>query len=166
MPNISKSAEAIYLKLIISNRKVEDNIDETLKQPRPAWFCASNNDKEDYKSNLEDKISILSPHEDILICRDVHCKDPDHLQKKISEYTTSVLDAISKSVKETIPHTNPNKVKHSKEKALPGWNEHVKPVKDAPRLFCVFVYKINATIPGEIAANNVHIKNSKLNWVR
>ena len=41
----------------------------------------------------------------------------------------------------------------------------VNPVTVAPRYFWVIVYRLKAIIPGDIAANKVHLKKSGLNVV-
>ena len=41
----------------------------------------------------------------------------------------------------------------------------MNPVNDAPKYLCTFVYKLNAIIPGEIAANKTHAKKVELNLV-
>ena len=41
----------------------------------------------------------------------------------------------------------------------------MNPVNDAPKYLCTFVYKLNAIIPGEIAANKTHAKKVELNFL-
>ena len=63
------------------------------------------------------------------MCRDVHCENPDHLQK-ISDYTHHILESISRCVNKNIPRTGEGPGKNKKDKTLPGWNDHVKSFKE------------------------------------
>ena len=117
----------IYLKLSIDVGVSVQN-EEVSFIERPAWKKASDKNIKDYRNILSDKFINLSPHEDILLCRDVHCCDPNHLIK-ITEFTTDVLEAVVDSVKDSIPVTKPPSSKSNQDKCLPGWNERVKPFK-------------------------------------
>ena len=95
---------------------------------KPAWKKAKSDDIDNYCHNLSKKNRNLVPSEDILLCRDLHCSNPSHLDQ-ITAFTNDVLEAIVASVEETIPMTKPTNTS-SLEKCLPGWTEHVKPFKD------------------------------------
>ena len=100
-----------------------------------------------YINELEARLLLISYPEDALNCENVLCQNLDH-KNAVDVYTIDVMEAISESVKNNIPHTNPT----SSKKIIPGWNEIVKPYKEN----AIFWYAIWESV-GRPQNNNLHI---------
>ena len=126
---------------------MNNDADCEFKTRKPAWNKAKPDNIISYINELEARLLLISYPEDALNCENVLCQNLDH-KNAVDVYTIDVMEAISESVKNNIPHTNPT----SSKKIIPGWNEIVKPYKENAK----FWYAIweSADRPQN---NNLHI---------
>ena len=79
-------------------------------------------DSSNFNTIVDTKLEgIVIP--DCVSCRDVHCKNPNHIAE-IDEYSLNILgimDDINKQI------TEKNDEMRKKSKVIPGWNDLVKP---------------------------------------
>ena len=62
-------------------------------------------------------------------CRNVKCKDQSHCDKA-DEFICKLLECVEISASEALPTPKPPRKQSSKSKAVPGWNQSVKPFRD------------------------------------
>lgn len=92
--------------------------------PKVAWQKARPDQVDAYAVALRDALSKLAIPHAAFVCRDVHCRDSSHcicLNKYIEDLTEACLAAA----KHTLPHTS----LRSGSGRIPGWSEHVEPVR-------------------------------------
>ena len=133
-------------------RAQKENIFEnenSQKMSKPSWSKASEDEKEAFKHFLGNKLDQLEIPESLRCCRDVHCKDTDHLNI-IDSYVTELLGLVEEEARENLPMINPNK---SKKKPKPGWSELVKPFRETA-LFWNQVWK-SAGCPQNTVLHNI-----------
>ena len=120
--------EPIYLSLDITNVQCNVNC-ETVhnKPPGPAWFKATDVDKQNYRRDLQYMLSSF-PLNEAMLCNDPNCVDPSH-HAGIDDYCTHILHSIDTAVKDNIPVTK------SSNNIKPGWNDFVKPYQDDARFW-------------------------------
>ena len=110
------------MKLNLGNIPEPDLIkEEPASVPKPAWYKASDENVQSFKDSLVENLLNIQPSEDLILCRDVHCKNKHHISE-CDNYCLDVLNAISDSVKLNIPYTGQDKEK----KVIAGWNNEVK----------------------------------------
>ena len=113
--------------------KLQDILART-KQPeqprlrKPAWFKASEEEKNQYTTLLDQKLNDLAAPAS-LSCSDVNCKQEDHTADR-DKHVIDVMCNIMECSHQCIPLSP--KIKQScKQRAsnLPGWKENVAPAK-------------------------------------
>ena len=104
----------------------QDASKNVAKVPKPSWKSASEKEKNNYASVLEDRLSDIHVHASITECRDVNCKDKKHIEEA-DKLMEKVLNTVQKVAERCLPVP---KVGKEKVKVLPGWNESVKPLRD------------------------------------
>ena len=140
--------DPIYMKLRVDTTNIVINdADGEFKTRKPAWNKAKQDNILGYINELQARLSLIPYPEDALDCENVLCQNPDH-KPAVDIYTIDVMEAISLSVKNNIPYTNPT----SSKKIIPGWNEIVKPFKENAK----FWYAIWQSA-GRPQNNNLHI---------
>ena len=113
---------------ILKSLDVEEDTTEAVKsKPKPSWMKASPEDKYKYKTDLEEVLASIDPAVSVLQCRDLHCRDPEHLAD-LDLLAASVLGSVQEVAEETLPM--PGGRRSEKEKVVPGWKEEVKPFKE------------------------------------
>ena len=83
-------------------------------------------DWDEHNYILEKRLNSLTiPH--CVNCRDVHCENPKHIED-IDNYAFSIMKSMDESIKMITLKNVKNK---KKSKIIPGWNDLVKPYKEA-----------------------------------
>ena len=116
----------IYLKFSYNqNVDLSAILDENSDlPPKPAWNRATAVNIESYNRELRGRLSQIPYPEQALNCSDLHCSNPTHLAA-LDLYGLQLMECITESVNNNIPRTQSNN-----RKVLPGWSEHIKPLKD------------------------------------
>lgn len=99
--------------------------DELVRTSRISWPKATESNKRDYRCALSRNLLAIALPGDALACQDLHCTDAAHLQT-IHEYSLLISTACIKAAAETIPRTCNRQNNHR----MPGWSEHVRPVRE------------------------------------
>ena len=100
------------------------------RKPRPSWKKASQEQKEGFKEDLDDRLSQLTIPASVLSCRDMHCTDINHKQE-LDIFTLGLLESIQEIAESSLPVPGTSgKSKEDLKKKCPGWKEAVKPFKD------------------------------------
>ena len=76
-----------------------------------------------YVNDLQYLLSQIEMPVESIQCSDLHCDNPVH-RVDSDIYAISIMNSISKAVEKNIPYTSSRK-----QKIIPGWNEHIKPLK-------------------------------------
>ena len=124
--NNSSDHSPVYCVIKAEHNQVTDT-PITAEVSRPNWRAASIEEKEAFKTNLNDKLFQLVIPDSVKSCRDVHCKHLEH-QNDLDDYVTNILNHIEVEAKESLPVIGAK----SKRKKIPkpGWSEQVKPFRD------------------------------------
>ena len=117
----------IMMKLNIGNRrsacpkKIKGE-----KVRRPAWYKATEDEKNEYTSLLEEKLAHIIPPAS-LDCSDVTCEHGEHSADR-DRHVLDVMCAIMEASLECIPLSSTARQADKREN-LPGWKENVAPAK-------------------------------------
>ena len=113
----------------IDTEKLEiDPVTQKIQQPpKPSWKKSSNEEKENFVQELHSLLSEVSVSEDIVSCKNVHCKDPNHI-KATDDLIIAVLESVDKAASESLHKVNGKS--REKKSPKPGWSESVKPYKE------------------------------------
>ena len=102
------------------------------RPPKQNWKEATEEDKTKYKVELNAALEDIQLSEDCLNCRDLKCSNDNH-RESLDQYILDIIEAIETTTKNNIPYQNVKnqpQYKASKRKHIPGWKEHVQPLKD------------------------------------
>ena len=133
------------LKIQLEDMPTRDKVQpEIVKVRKPAWYKASQEDKNMYTVLLDKKLGVLQP--------DINCQLEEHTRDR-DRYVLDVLCAIMESSHQSIPLSSSGKPP-SKQKTdqIPGWKENVAPAK-SDALFWHSVWMSE----GRPAAGELHI---------
>ena len=96
---------------------------------RPSWRRATFQQKEEYKSLLEERISHIVVPESVLTCVDVHCQDIRH-REDLDHFTLEVLETVQAVAEVSLPVPAPSGQNKRVTTIRPGWSEEVKPFRE------------------------------------
>ena len=66
--------KTIYVILKTKSLEIKEDTTEAVKpKPKPSWKKATNEDKNKYKVNLEEKLAEVLVPESVSQCKDLHC---------------------------------------------------------------------------------------------
>lgn len=118
--------------------------DRQFESDKIAWHKVSDNDINNYKNCLDTLLDGMQLPTDVIHCDDVNCKCDTHVSQ-INDLCASLIDACLKAGNECFPKVSPA------GKRLPGWNEHVEPLRQ-DSLFWHAVWTSSGRPPtGELA---------------
>ena len=114
-------------KIPIKSKKVPH------KSRKPAWFKASQDDKDQYTSDLHERLCNLDQPVS-LDCQNPNCKDASHTQDRDS-YVLDILTSVIESSHSCIPLTGGSRGSFSPDpsrscpvkEGVPGWKDEVEP---------------------------------------
>ena len=92
------------------------------------WYKASAQDLVLYKQCLKANLSSVQIPIDAITCHDVVCNNKSHFAA-LNDYSNALITACLEAASHTIPRSSRSNADHS-SKVLPGWNEHVAPLRD------------------------------------
>ena len=125
--NLSRHSP-IMMKLRLPQVATSDSNQPGMKIPRrPAWYKASQDDKDQYTSLLEDKLARLEIPASIG-CNDVTCQDKQHTHDR-DKFVLDILCSAIETSYESIPMSNGARTGKNQHQPLPGWNQLVGPFK-------------------------------------
>ena len=104
---------------------------EALKLPKQNWKEATQEDKIQYKVDLDTALRDLRQPASCLECSNIKCSSEDH-REALDTYIVDILEAIETCTLRNIPYKNPSpnaKSSVSGRNRVPGWREHVEPFK-------------------------------------
>ena len=113
-----------------------DQVDGNTPAPgikKPCWSKASQDDKNNFKISLDEKLNCLSIPDSVTSCRYVHCRDANH-QNDVDSYIAAVLGCVEQEAFLSLPLSKPNSGQQKPPK--PGWSGQVKPYRDTAFFWC------------------------------
>ena len=113
---------AVFDSITVQKDAVK-NVDKVAK---PSWKRASDIQKSEYSNKLEQKLCQLNIPASITECRDVNCKIEQHMEEA-DKLMEEVLYTVQEVAEGCLPCPKGGK---EKVKAMPGWNESVKPLRE------------------------------------
>jgi hypothetical protein len=93
--------------------------------PHVSWVRATDANLHDYKVILSRYLNSIKIPTDALLCCDTSCTNSLHLQC-LNEYATDLTDSCLRAAEAAIPCS----CKRQSSGRIPGWSEHVQPVRD------------------------------------
>ena len=115
--------DPIFLKLNMSLSVLHTN-NVPYKQGI-SWARASEEDIAQYRNKLAHLLNNIDVPLTAINCRDIRCCDLSH-QQSINQYCADISNACLKASYSSIPRT---KNKNSDKNRIPGWSEHVEPLR-------------------------------------
>ena len=127
-PDNKSDHSPVYCVLEFQN--VEQQVSgPALYKPRPSWKKSKPEQKDNFKTELEDRLSRLETPLSVTTCRDVGCKDPAH-REDLDNFTLDLLETMQTVAEENLSIPIPKVENLSKKKSVPGWKEAVGPYKE------------------------------------
>ena len=102
------------------------------QQQKPSWKRASQEEKQNFKNLLEDRLNSLTIPQSVLECRDVKCRDTTH-RVELDSFAMDLLETLQEIAETSLPMPavgENSKAKGQSNGVIPGWKEAVKPFKD------------------------------------
>ena len=131
--NLSRHSP-IMLKLDLGSLPKCHRVKSSPSVRRPAWYKATQEDKNLYTQELGRRLSLLEVPE-YLDCSNPCCTELDHSQQR-DNFVIDLMSTVIETSHATIPMTGGKPGRHSSSKScpiegnIPGWADHVKPYKD------------------------------------
>ena len=126
VPENMSDHSPIYCKINASLTAQEAVENQKPQRYIPSWQKASDEQKESYLKDLEDRLKRMEIPTHCLDCRNVHCNAPDHIAA-LDDIMAQVIEAVEDSSK-TLISTNRGQPK--RKGRLPNWKEDIDPVKE------------------------------------
>ena len=110
-----------------------DNLHKTVESipkdtaPKPCWKIATTEQKEVFKSKLEERLANIPFPLNVTACHNTHCVDITH-NNNCDDVLLSFLETIKLTADECIPISGNGS--YIKKKSIPRWNNEIKPFKD------------------------------------
>ena len=115
---------------VLNSLEIEEETTEAKKaKPKPNWKKASPEEKVEYSEKVQNMLNNIEIPLSVLQCKDLHCRDPDHLAD-LDLLAATVLGGVQGVAEETLPVPGGGGVKGDQEKRVPGWKEEVAPFRD------------------------------------
>ena len=113
---------------VLKNQNVQfDQENPIANSEKPSWRKASQEERTNFKTLLNQKLLTLEIPTSVNSCFDVHCKEPEHCDNA-DQLMGQILEAVEEAAKDSLPtkKTSPS----TRKKVTPGWKIHVKPFRD------------------------------------
>jgi hypothetical protein len=92
---------------------------------RVSWAKATNTDRFNYRCKLSHLLNNIALPVDTLLCTDVKCCDVTHFNA-LNSYAQDITNSCVTAAESCIPQT----CNRQSSGRLPGWSEHVQPLRD------------------------------------
>jgi len=115
--------EPIVLNLSLQTRFLA--CADRVHKPRIAWTKAGPEEVSNYRAQLSLQLHGIFVPVEALLCTNTRCQDINHIQA-INGYACSITDSCISAAESTLPHTCSRQQGHR----VPGWTEHVQPLKE------------------------------------
>ena len=89
-----------------------------------AWHKCNDTNIADYRSKLDYLLSIIDIPVSSLVCTNLFCTDPIHINA-LNDYCTNILDCCLSAADTCIPLTGVGA-----NRRIPGWSEHIQTYRD------------------------------------
>ena len=127
--NLSRHSP-IMMKIKLPEVSARVNQPEVPRLRKPAWYKATQHDKDQYTLALDHKLKqLVIPHS--MNCSDVTCQCQFHTEERDS-HVLDILCALIETSYEYIPlssRTKSSEKSKNVSQSLPGWRENVAPLK-------------------------------------
>jgi endonuclease/exonuclease/phosphatase family metal-dependent hydrolase len=127
LPNNLSDHCPIFCHLNIGGLKTK-SVPLNSSDPTPSWKKASNEQKINYITTLEDNLQKLKYDECIIKCHDVHCQKECHRQAS-DDLVVNILETIARTGS-TCLQNNVKHFKKQKKASIASWAEEVQPFKE------------------------------------
>ena len=104
-----------------------DKKESCKKQQKPSWRKASQEERLDFKTLLEERLGQITIPQSVLECRDVKCREAHHISD-LDMFAMSLLETLQEVAETSLPIPALNNGKSKRN--IPGWNHSVKPFKE------------------------------------
>jgi hypothetical protein len=115
--------EPIVLELSLETKHI--GLRQRIHAPRVSWAKATDINRSNYRPVLSYLLNDISLPVDTLLCDDLRCHHASHLSA-LNTYAKSITDVCINAAKSCIPQT----CDRQSSGLVPGWSEHVQPIRD------------------------------------
>ena len=123
----------VYCELNVSLTPPDDSPIRRPAPPKPSWIRATEDQKDNFKNNLEESLLEIKIPESLLHCHDVHCDDPAH-SEEADNFIVDILQSVEKAAYDELPV--PAKQNLRKQKSpKPGWLRLVHPYRETAQFW-------------------------------
>ena len=155
IPNNFSDHFPIYLELNLDISYVQ--LPSFNITPKTNWRKCNNDCISKYKNEIESNLLNVIFNNDAITCRDVTCKA--HTDYIIYLYK-SIIEICCRASDKWLPTSSSN-VK--KDKTLPGWNDHIKPLFE-DSLLCHDIWVQNGKPREGLIAQNMRITRARYHY--
>ena len=103
--------------------------DQLRKSPKPSWQSSTVEQKDQYRLELENKLSYITVPLCVLECKDVKCRNSDHCDS-VDKLAIDVLETVQATAEECLSCPGGGGGHKGGHKPVPGWTDSVKPFRD------------------------------------
>ena len=96
---------------------------------KPSWKSSTEEQKDQYKHQLDEKLDHIFIPSCVLLCKDVKCRSKEHCDS-VDKLAIDVLETVQLTAEESLSCPGGSAGNRSAHKPVPGWNESVKPYRD------------------------------------
>ena len=155
--------DPIYLKLkcprLPSNTSNNNPINNS-KQDKPQWNRASKTQISQYQETLNALINNIYVDNPSLYCSDLHCSDENHISN-LDRMWLELMESISTAAEGNIPSNSSRK-----QNCIPGWKEHVQPLKEDSSFWYSIWLSAGRPSSGELHNVMKHTRNKYHHAIR
>ena len=119
---------------VIENEQINTcSLKPIVGKEKPSWRKAEQDQKINFKDDLQARLCDLHIPSSLKECKDVHCKDICHLEE-CDIFMTNILQSVENSAFDNLPIVKP--ATNCKRKIRPGWSESVQPFRETAYFWC------------------------------
>ena len=137
IPSNMSDHSPIFCKLNVGDITVKSTPESKKSKPRISWRKSSDEEKDNYKILMTEKLSNIKCPTALSECCDPHCTDKEHLQIA-DTYLIDILEAIKEAAAESLPKTGTISIR--KKPLIMDWKQEIEPFREKA-LFWSAVWK-------------------------
>ena len=123
----------VYCELNVSLTPPDDSPIRRPAPPKPSWIRATEDQKDNFKNNLEESLLEIKIPESLLHCHDVHCDDPAH-SEEADNFIVDILQSVEKAAYDELPVSAKQNLRKQKS-PKPGWLRLVHPYRETAQFW-------------------------------
>ena len=128
LPDNKSDHSPIYCTINMSAIKESITAQKQVKL-RPSWKKSNCEQKSEYRSKLQEELSLVTPPDSLRACTDIHCSNQKH-REELDTFILGLLETIQGVAEDTLEYPHNSRNSNKTKSVRPGWREDVKPFRD------------------------------------